>query len=172
MVGENTEAAAAAAAAEESKRKFREYHAKIEALNSSIVDVRYTFRHFEEGGSQDKESVKKLFDLIEERTRLIADFFGGTVTRLAEVPEELNVDLKKNPYLRPDRELESHPKLQAEDQPFLRMDVQGRTYLFFLANTGAVNVYVDGKYKGGNHDMTYYEIFDQLKENSWFGVNG
>lgn len=168
-------AAAAAAAKEEETRKFRAYYDAAEAMNSPINDASYAFSSFERKAASEEESreaVKRYFDLLEARIKLIADFFGGTVTRLAEVPKELEVDPEVGPFLRPDMELARHPKLKNEDQPFLKMDVKGRTYLFFLPNSGVVNVYVQGEYKGGNHDLAFYEIFSHLKDGDWFGING
>jgi hypothetical protein len=67
------------------------------------------------------------------------------------------------------------PGLGKAHRPYVRMDVVGRdakalTYLFHLTNPGKVDVYLQGKYKGGNHDLARPEIEDQLRHGGLFGV--
>jgi len=95
-----------------------------------------------------------------KRYELLATHFGGTVERVSAVPADLPAPPRTNRWI---TERDSNPNL-------LVMKVGERTYVLNLVTTQA-ELYVNGAYKGGNHDLAFHEIADQLDRGGYSGIN-
>jgi hypothetical protein len=160
--------------AEEQARiaQISEYRKRDEELMQSSDGL--ALRSFKNRPGEVQESTRKLayeaMNNLSQRIELLAELHGGTAQRLESYPEDLPIPDGQRPNLNPDI-AEDFPWIEEGDEMFVRMDVKGRSYVFFLPESGSVNVYKDGEYKGGNHDLALYEINSHLEDNDWFGVN-
>ncbi|MFH1426873.1 MAG: hypothetical protein ABIG66_05610 [Candidatus Kerfeldbacteria bacterium] len=151
------------------------YRAADAELWYIIGNTRSAFERIARNESDSERDIQLAEEHLEAKLQsavLLAKLYDGTAERLSEYPEELIVPEDRRSWVDSPEEIQSiRPGLTAEHKPYMRMDVKGRTYVNHLADTGAVEVYENGKYKGGNHDLALYEIGAHLHNGDWFGVN-
>lgn len=164
--GQSTEEAARTVQISE----YRKRNEQLERASDGLA-----LRSFKEHPDSVQEETKRLayeaMNNLFERIRILAELHGGTAQRLDSYPKDLPLPEDKHINLQPNEVLEQNKWIKEGDQMFARLDAKGRTYVFFIPESGGVNVYKDGEYVGGNHDLALFEIHDNLERDDWFGVN-
>jgi hypothetical protein len=135
-------------------RKRVELFKKMDKISDSIPSWRY----------RDTPERKSAYgEMHGKRLAVMAEHFDGTYTKLVTFPTDLTIPEGKRPNLSPSN-FESPAGVG-------RLDVGNKTFLSDL-NGGGTDLYVDGVWRGGNHDLNLHEIYANIDENDWFGING
>lgn len=135
-------------------RKTQELWKKLDAISYSIPSWQYR---------DTPEKKAKYGEMHGKRLAAMAEHFEGKYTKLVAIPTDLTIPEGKRPNLSPSN-FESPAGVG-------RLDVGNKTFLSDL-NGGGTDLYVDGIWRGGNHDLSLHEIYANIDENNWFGING